>query len=83
MQHAKLLRNILGKEKCGRVARRLQMLIVLFVDGGTFAAVGLSTKWDRRTVALWYGRFSECKKSLSGIREALSDRQRWFRFKRG
>ena len=62
---------MLRSEKCGRLARRIQILIVFFMSDGTFATVSRITNWDKRTVARWHGRFSGCKKSISGIRAAL------------
>lgn len=39
MQIAKILKNILGAERAGRVAHKLQMLIVFFTSGETFAQI--------------------------------------------
>ena len=52
------------------------MLIVLFTTGGTFAAVGIMTQWDKRTVKMWHARFSACTMSRKGIKKALSDKPR-------
>ena len=51
MQFVKMLKLILGGERAGRIARRTQMLIVLFTSGESFALVSLRTQWDKRTVA--------------------------------
>ena len=63
MQFVKMLKLILGGERAGRIARRTQMLIVLFTSGESFALVGLRTQWDKRIVAMWYSRFVLCPKS--------------------
>ena len=79
MQNAKVLSAILRSEHNTRVARRLamlSMLIVFFTTGSTFAAVGIMTQWDKRTVKMWYARFSVCTMSRKGIKKALSDKPR-------
>lgn len=76
MQQAKLLKKTLRSERSGRIARRIQIIIILLTTGDSFAAVGLVTSWDRRTVARWHGRFEGCTRSIGGIKKALSDRPR-------
>lgn len=76
MQHLNLLKKIRRTEKSGRVVRRLGILMMYFMVGGTFAAIGESLGWDRRTVSRWCRRFEGCTKSADGIRRALSDRPR-------
>lgn len=73
MQKIDHLNKIRRSEKAGRIARRLSMLIVLLVHGYTFTGAGRSFGCDRRTVSLWYRRYDGCRKSVRGIRGALSD----------
>ena len=44
MQFVKMLKLILGGERAGGVARKIQMLIILFTSGESFALVGLRTR---------------------------------------
>ena len=44
MKIIKMLKIVIGAEHAGRVARRVQMLIIFFTSGESFALVGLKTR---------------------------------------
>ena len=76
MTDAKLLQQVRSSEKSGRVARRLDMLIVLFNMKGVFAMAAATYSCDPRTVALWYGRMPQNTDVFGDIRSALADMPR-------
>ena len=76
MVDAKLLQQVRSSEKSGRVARRLDMLIVLLNMKGIFTAAAAAYSCDCRTIVLWYGRISWNMDAFDDIRSALSDMPR-------
>ena len=76
MAYVDRLKKMRNVKKVGRIAIRLQILIVYLTTGETFVKTGLGLGMNRRTVAKWYKRFDKGKKSVKGIREAPSDRPR-------
>ena len=70
MVDAKLLQQVRSSEKSGRVARRLDMLIVLLNMKSIFTMAAATYSCDRRTIVLWHGRMSWNTGTFDDIRGA-------------
>ena len=70
-----MLKEVQKSESIGRISRRISMLLVFFAIK-TFVNTAKTSYCDRRTVAMWYQRFTCATKSFQGIRQALSDKPR-------
>ncbi|MYB46734.1 MAG: hypothetical protein F4X71_03220, partial [Cenarchaeum sp. SB0662_bin_33] len=76
MADIELLKQILGSEGSGRVARRLSMMMVLFKLDIAVTATAVMCSCDPRTVTLWYGRLPRNTNAFDEIRKALADMPR-------
>ena len=76
MADAKLLQQIRSSEKSGRIARRLDMLIVLLNVKIVFTMAAATYSCDPRTVALWHGRMPWNTDVFDDIQSALADMPR-------
>ena len=70
-----MLKQVQKVEHVGCISRRLSMLLAFMVIK-TFVNTAEISCCDRRTVAMWYCRFTCAAKSFHGIWQALSDKPR-------